>query len=236
MQRLPGLSASFPAHNEEANVEGMIDDLQRVLPLVADRFEIIVVDDGSKDRTFELASAVAQRDSRVKVIRHEVNRGYGAAVWTGLCAGTLEYAFFTDGDRQFDVEQIRELLPYVPEYDVVLGYRVGRQDNVVRILNATAWNLLIRMLLGVSARDIDCAFKLFKRSALQGIQTEAQGAMFSAELLARLAARGIRFREVPVKHLPRLHGVSTGGNPKVILKAFVELLRLYRKLSREKTA
>jgi glycosyltransferase involved in cell wall biosynthesis len=228
--RLPGLSASFPAHNEEDNVEPMIADLLAALPEFAERFEVIVVDDGSRDQTFERASAVAARDPRVRVVRHEVNRGYGAAVWTGLVSGTMEYAFFTDGDRQFDVHQIADLIRALPGHDVVVGYRVNRQDNAIRIANAHAWNWLIRLLFAVPVRDVDCAFKLFDRRVLQGLAIEAGGAMFSSELLARLKSRGARIVEVPVRHLPREKGNASGGNPKVIARAFYELFRLYRKL------
>lgn len=234
--RLPGLSASFPAHNEEDNVEPMIADLLAALPDVAERFEVIVVDDGSRDQTFARASAVAARDPRVRVVRHEVNRGYGAAVWTGLTSGTMEYAFFTDGDRQFDVRQISDLIARLPGHDVVVGYRVNRQDNAVRIMNAHAWNWLIRTLFAVPVRDVDCAFKLFDRRVLAGLAIEAGGAMFSSELLARLKARGARIVEVPVKHLPREKGSASGGNPKVIARAFYELFRLYRKLKQEGAA
>ena len=231
--KLPSLSASFPAHNEEANVEPMVRSLLEALPEFAERFEVIVVDDGSRDRTFEIATRLATEDPRVRVVRHEVNRGYGAAVWTGLQAGTLDYAFFTDGDRQFDVRELGKLVALAPTADVVVGYRVGRKDNAVRILNAHAWNLLIRVLLHVPVRDVDCAFKLFSRRSLDGLEPKAQGAMFSAELLARLVARGARIVEVPVNHLPRLVGTSSGGNPRVILRAFVELIRLYRTLRAE---
>lgn len=233
VSRLPGLSASFPAHNEEDNVGPMIADLLAVLPDVSERFEIIVVDDGSRDATFERACAIAAKEPRVRVVRHPVNRGYGAAVWTGLTTGTLEYAFFTDGDRQFDVRQIGDLVRHLDGNDVVVGYRVDRQDNLVRILNAHAWNWLIRTLFHVPVRDVDCAFKLFDRRVLQGLTIEAGGAMFSSELLARLKARGARIVEVPVRHLPREKGRATGGNPRVIARAFYELFRLYGKLRRE---
>ena len=220
--RLPGLSASFPAHNEEDNVEPMIADLLAALPEFAERFEVIVVDDGSRDRTFDRASAVAARDPRVRVVRHEVNRGYGAAVWTGLVSGTMEYAFFTDGDRQFDVHQIADLIRALPGHDVVVGYRVNRQDNAIRIANAHAWNWLIRLLFGVPVRDVDCAFKLFDRRVLQGLAIEAGGAMFSSELLARLKARGARIVEVPVRHLPREKGSASGGRASLASTAALE--------------
>ena len=231
-RRLPGLSASFPAHDEEDNVGPMIEDLLTALPEFAERFEVIAVDDGSRDRTFERASAIAARDPRVRVVRHEVNRGYGAAVWTGLRSGTMPFAFFTDGDRQFDVRQLGELISRIDDADVVVGWRVDRQDNAVRKANAHAWNWLIRNLLDVPVRDVDCAFKLFRRSALEGVEVESGGAMFSAELLARLVARGARIVEVPVRHLPREHGKSSGGNPRVIARAFKDLFKLYGKLRR----
>jgi len=228
--RLPSLSASFPAHNEEGNVEAMIQNLLDALPELADRFEIIAVDDGSTDATFERATAVAEKDDRVRVVRHEVNRGYGAAVWTGLTSGSMEYAFFTDGDRQFDVRQLAELIPLIGEYDAVVGYRVNRQDNAIRILNAHAWNWLIRTLLHVPVRDVDCAFKLFRRDALRDLRIRSGGAMFSAELLARLVAGGAKIIERPVRHLPRESGRSSGGNPRVIARAFRELFSLYGEL------
>jgi glycosyltransferase involved in cell wall biosynthesis len=231
--RLSGLSASFPAHNEEDNVVPMIESLLAVLPKVAERFEVIVVDDGSRDATHERATAFAARDDRVRVVRHPVNRGYGAAVWTGLCSGTLEYAFFTDGDRQFDVEQISDLIPFLSDHDVVVGYRVDRKDNAVRILNAHAWNWLVRTLFRVPVRDVDCAFKLFRRRVLEGLEIRSGGAMFSAELIARPGARGARIVEVPVRHLPRERGTSSGGDIKVIARAFRELFLLYRELRAE---
>ncbi len=230
--RLPSLSASFPAHNEEDNVEAMIESLLAALPELAERFEIIAVDDGSKDRTFERASAIAAGDPRVRVVRHEVNRGYGAAVWTGLTSGTMEFAFFTDGDRQFDVRQLAELIPFVAQYDAVVGYRVDRQDNAIRILNAHLWNGLIRLLLGVPVRDVDCAFKLFRREALTDLRIVSGGAMFSAELLARLVAGGAKIIEQPVRHLPRESGQSSGGDLRVIARAFRELFQLYGELRR----
>lgn len=233
--KLEGLSVSFPAHNEEDNVVPMIESLLAVLPSMADRFEIIVVDDGSRDRTSERAGAVAARDDRVKVVRHPVNRGYGAAVWTGLQSGTLPYAFFTDGDRQFDVAQIADLIPHIADHDVVVGYRQDRQDNLVRIMNAHAWNWLVRLLFRVPVRDVDCAFKMFRRGILQGVEPRSGGAMFSAELVARLGARGARIAEVPVRHLPREKGSSSGGNPRVIARAFRDLFALYGELKAEQS-
>jgi len=227
----PLVSVLIPARDAAATLPACLASVRRQSE---PRFECIVVDDGSRDATYQRASAIAENDPRIRVVRHPVNRGYGAAVWTGLSTGTLEYAFFTDGDRQFDVRQITDLIAKLDEgYDVVVGYRVDRKDNAIRIANAHAWNWLIRTLLHVPVRDVDCAFKLFDRRVLQGLTIEAGGAMFSAELLARLQARGARIVEVPVRHLPREKGRSSGGNPRVIARAFYELFRLYGKLRRE---
>ena len=231
--RLSGLSASFPAHNEEDNVVPMIDELLAALPQVAEEFEIIVVDDGSRDRTRERAEERARTDPRIRVVHHPVNRGYGAAVWSGLTAGRMPYAFFTDGDRQFDVRQIATLLPQIEGHDAVIGWRVNRQDPLIRRINAHLWNALVRLTFGLAVRDVDCAFKLFRRDILEGLEIHCGGATFSTELLTRVQRRGGRLAQVPVLHRPRTSGAASGGSPRVILRAFRELARLRVELWRE---
>ncbi|TMA46297.1 MAG: glycosyltransferase family 2 protein [Deltaproteobacteria bacterium] len=228
--RLPSLSAFFPAHNEEENLVPMAAALLSVLPAVADEWELVVVDDGSEDATGRLADELAAAHPRVRVVHHRTNRGYGAAVRSGLAAARYDYVFFTDGDHQFDVRQIVRLIPALDRADAVVGYRAHRSDPALRRLNAAGWNLLVRRLLGLPVRDVNCAFKLLRREALAGIILEAEGAMVSAELLARLQARGVRMVEVAVDHFPRRHGMSSGARPRVIVRAFVELARLYRRL------
>jgi len=227
---LSSLSAFFPAHDEEANVVPMAEALLEILPKVAERWELIIVDDGSRDRTPELADQLARTHPGVRVVHHPVNRGYGAAVRSGIAACRFDYVFFTDGDRQFDPAQITALVPQLAQADVVVGYRHARADPLVRRLNAAGWNLLMRALLRLPVRDVNCAFKLFRREALAGIEARADGAMLSAELIARIARRGHRIVEVPVAHLPRRAGTPTGAKPAVILRAFAELLRLRRDL------
>ncbi|HLK10817.1 MAG TPA: glycosyltransferase family 2 protein [Candidatus Binatia bacterium] len=229
---LPSLSAFFPAHNEEGNVVAMVDALRLVLPRVAARWEIVVVDDGSTDRTGALAEDLARRDERVRVVRHAANRGYGGAIKSGLAAARYEWIFYTDGDRQFDPGQITRLIAELGRADVVIGYRHHRADRLVRRLNGVAWNTLVRLLIGLRVRDIDCAFKLLPRAALDGLALEAEGAMISTELLARLKQRGCRIVQVPVDHFPRRTGTPSGGSPLVIARAFAELFRLSRRLRR----
>jgi glycosyltransferase involved in cell wall biosynthesis len=233
VSRLPSISAFFPAYNEEANVTAMVERLTAVLPQVSDDYEIVVVDDGSVDRTAEIATALAAADPRVRLVRHQQNRGYGGALKSGFAAATKQYVFFTDGDGQFDVGEITSLLPYVPQHDVVIGYRIDRAEGGLRRVNAGAWNFLVRNLFGIPSRDVDCAFKLFDRRVFEVVHPEAEGAMISTEILARTVRAGFRVTEVGVHHYPRRHGTPTGANPLVIARAFYELFKLYRRITRE---
>lgn len=232
--RVPGLSVFLPSHNEEGNVERVVRSWTAELPKVADKFEVIVVDDGSRDRTGEIAERLAKADAHVKVVRHPVNRGYGGAVISGVRAATLPYVLLCDGDGQFDPADIERLTPFVPEYDVVAGRRVQRADHLMRRINGRAWTTLVRVLLGITISDIDCGFKLFKREKLEGMELRAHGAMISTELMARLAGRNAKVKEVDVGHLPRLAGEQSGANLKVVARAFKELIALYRELRAER--
>ena len=233
--RLPSLSAFFPAYNEERNVPVMVERMTAVLPRVADDYEIIVVDDGSADRTGAVADELAAHDPHVRAVHHPVNRGYGGALKSGFAASRKAYVFFTDGDGQFDVAEIECLLPFVPEYDVVVGYRLDRVEGGLRKLNAALWNALVRGLFRIPVRDVDCAFKLFKREVFDVIRIEAEGAMISTEMLARAVRAGFRVHEVGVHHFERRHGKPTGANPLVIVRAFYELFKLYRRITSDRS-
>lgn len=229
---LSGVSVFLPCHNEEGNVERVVAALDSELPKVGARHEIIVVDDGSGDRTGEIADRLAAANPRVKVVHHPVNRGYGAAVISGIRACTQPWAVLCDGDGQFEASDIARLAARVPEYDVVAGHRAHRADPLMRRINGKAWTVLMRLLLGIRLRDIDCGLKLFRRDLLEGIDLQARGAMISAELMAQLAGRGARMCEVDVRHLPRLAGEQSGASLKVIARAFKELLLLHGRLRR----
>ncbi len=230
MERLPGLSVFLPAHNEEGNIERVVKGFCAELPKIADAYEVIVVDDGSRDRTGVLADQMAAADSHVKVVHHQVNRGYGGAVISGIRAATMPYVLLSDGDGQFDPADVELLAAKVPEYDVVVGRRIHRADSFLRRLNGRAWTILIRMMFGLRITDMDCGFKLFRRDLLENMDLQAHGAMITTELMARLAGRHARICEVGVKHLPRTAGEQTGANMKVIARAFKELFELYREL------
>lgn len=226
----PGLSAVMPAFNEEANVAGAIQAIVAASDPLFDRLEVIVVDDGSRDHTAEKVRDAALADPRVRLMQHQVNRGYGAAVTTGLRAAALPLVFYTDADLQFDPRQISDLLAKIDDAPIVVGYRRNRQDRWHRKLNAWAWNLLQWMFFGLSVRDVDCAFKLLRREVISAIDLAAEGAFFSSELLLRAKAKGFAIVEVPVDHYPRRAGAPTGARLGVIARAFREMWRLRREL------
>jgi glycosyltransferase involved in cell wall biosynthesis len=223
------LSIFFPTYNEEANIEETVSrtvDVVESSPFV-DEYEILIIDDGSKDQTREISERLERAYPHVRVIRHDTNLGYGAALKSGMAAARMDYVFFTDADLQFDINELQNLLTHVGQYPVVIGYRAPRRDSFMRLVNAWGWNKLNRLLFGLRIRDIDCAFKLFKRSELQKIKLKSKGAMISAETLIRLTRRKVPLKEVPVSHLPRTAGSPTGAKPSVILRAFREMVELY---------
>jgi glycosyltransferase involved in cell wall biosynthesis len=230
--RVPRLSYFFPAHNEEANIEALVAEALETLPTLADAFEIIAVDDGSRDRTGEIADRLAaEHPDLVRVVHHDPNRGYGGALRSGFEASRFDLLAFTDGDRQFRVADIGRLTARLAEADrpdVVVGYRIKRADPLVRILYARSYKLANRIFFGLRVTDVDCACKLFRREALEGVRVESGGAFFSAELLTKIRQAGRSIAEVGVPHYPRLAGSPTGAKPSVIWRAVKDfwMLRL----------
>jgi glycosyltransferase involved in cell wall biosynthesis len=233
MPKVSSLSVFFPCYNEEANVENMVRQAQLVLPEVAEKWEIIPVNDGSKDKTGEIIDRLSKEDPNVHPVQHEKNQGYGGAVISGYNASKCAYAFFTDGDLQFDLREITLLIEKLDEGDLILGYRKNRRDAWHRKLNAFLWGSLVKFLFGFQVRDVDCAFKLIKRRVMDKVQLTAGGAMVSTELLARANRAGFRFVEVGVTHYPRRAGTQTGAKLSVILRAFKELFKLYGKIKNQ---
>ena len=228
--RLPGLSFFFPARNEELNVQPSVARALEVLPAYADRLEVTIVDDGSTDRTGEIAGTLSREDPRVRVIHHMPGRGYGGAVRAGLAGATQPFVAFTDGDLQFDVADFGRLAAAMEGgVDAVIGYRIKRADPWRRLVIAAVYNLVIRILFAGGWRDVDCGFKLFRADVFTRVPLErvrSNGAFFSAELLINLRARGVVMREVGLPHHPRLHHEPKGAPPRVILKAIRDLLLL----------
>lgn len=226
----------MPAHNEAENIVGVLNEAVSVLESIEPDYEIVVVDDGSKDDTANLVHQFAETHERVRLVRHPVNQGYGAAVWTGLTSSTGERRFFTDSDAQFKLDELRLLLQEMPPADFVAGYRIDRQDPWMRKLNGWGWTSLVNLLFGYAARDVDCAFKLMRREVIESLPVHSRGATFSAELLVRARRAGFVFREVGVTHLPRTKGSPSGAKLHVILRAFKELLLLWNELRADREA
>ncbi len=213
----------MPCFNEAEVLAEVLRGAVAVLPEFVSEFEIIVVDDGSSDNTASVAERFAERNDCVRLVRHTMNRGYGAAVSSGLRAAHGELVCFTDGDGQFNLLDLPQLLVEAQDSDVVIGYRHQRADNGIRRFNARSWKWLMRALIGLRVRDLDCAFKLFPRWVVEQLQLTADGACISAEILAQCFRGGVTVSEVPVNHFPRAAGKATGGNFKVVAKAFREL-------------
>jgi len=229
------VSAVLPAYNEEAVIEATVRHVAGVLASLVDEFEVVVTNDGSKDATGAALAALQHDPSvRLRVVTHEVNHGYGAALASGFDAAKKDLIFMTDGDKQFDVREIGGFLAAMDDStDLVIGWRRHRADPLIRLFNAWGWKQLVNGLFGYTARDVDCAFKLFRRGVWERVQIHAHGATFSAELLIKSRRLGFRIVELPVSHFPRTTGSATGARPAVILRALQELFRLWRDLDRQ---
>ncbi len=220
------ISVFFPCYNEQDNITRVVEQALTVLEKLNADFEVIIVNDGSSDSTGQIAEEIAGQKDRVKVVHHRTNLGYGAALQSGFKAATKELVFYTDGDGQFDINEMPPLLRLMEQYDIVSCYRLNRQDNLVRKINGWCWTKLVCLLFGMKIRDIDCAFKLYKREIFDNIKVVSTGALIDAEILARAVRKGYRVTQQGIHHYPRTAGAQTGANLRVILRAFKELLRL----------
>ncbi|WP_236022841.1 glycosyltransferase family 2 protein [Dictyobacter formicarum] len=227
------LSVVLPAYNEEAVIEKTVTTVATALRKWTDNFEIIVVNDGSKDHTRDIIERLIGDEPRVRLMHHSQNRGYGAALITGFHTVSKDLVFFMDADGQFDIYDLERFFPLIEKFDAVLGYRNPRHDPWIRKLNAWGWKQLVHLVLGVRVRDLDCAFKLYRSEFFQTLTLETRGAMINAEILYKFKRAGHTYAEVGVKHLPRREGQATGAKPAVIVKALRELVFYARKWKRE---
>ncbi|MHC4115054.1 MAG: glycosyltransferase family 2 protein [Planctomycetota bacterium] len=228
------ISIFFPCYNEKDNVSSVVKKALAVGEKLKADFEVIIVNDGSSDATGQIADELAGENSRVKVVHHPRNLGYGAALQSGFKAAQKEFVFYTDGDGQFDINEMPPLLPLLKEYDIVSCYRLNRQDSFMRKINGWAWTKLVCLLFGMRVDDVDCAFKLYKREIFDNIELASSGALIDTEILARATNKGYTIVQRGVHHYPRLAGRQTGANLRVILRAFKELFRLRSQIRRGK--
>ena len=232
---MPTISLAMPAHNEAENIEPLLAEAVPALAAVSDDYEIIVVDDGSKDDTAAVTRRLMATEPHLRLVQHPVNLGFGAAVLTGFTSATKDWIFYTDADRQFVLAELANFIPWCDRADIIAGYRAPRRDPFLRVLYGKGWSMLGTLLFGYTVRDVDCGFKLLRRQIIQELAPHiaSRGATFSLEWLVRAKRAGYRFAELPVTHRPRLAGSQSGANPRVIIRAFRELARLRVRLWRE---
>lgn len=232
--KLDKLSVFFPAYNEEENIKSTVEFALRILPSVAKKWEVIIVNDGSTDKTLTIAKDLSKRNKGVRVVNHEVNRGYGAAFKSGFYNARFPWITFTDADGQFDFSEIDRFIKTQRETnaDLVIGYYKNRQVPFIRKLNSFLWQAVVYLLFGLKVRDIDCGFKLVSKRVIDKIPKlkSERGAFISSEFLIKAQKKGFKIVEIPVSHYPRKAGKATGANIDVIIQSFVDLFKLWRKL------
>lgn len=226
--KVPQLSIFFPFWNEEKNIENVIIKAISVAEKVAQKWEIIIVDDGSSDRTLDIAKRLTKEFKNVRLVSHQPNRGYGAALKDGFRSASYNIVAFIDGDGQFDFSQVTKFLEKMEDADIVIGYRKKRRDNITRhtlMYLLKAWDLVF---FGLYFKDIDCGFKMFRREALDAIMPlQSEGAMITTEILVKARLKRLRIVEVEVLHYPRKYGDQSGGNLYVVIRAILESFTLW---------
>jgi len=226
--KLESISAFFPAYNDAATIGGLVEKTFELLKASGREFEILVVNDGSRDATPRVLERLQkQYGAAFRVVHHPVNRGYGAALRSGFGAATKELVFYTDGDGQYDPAELAALLPHMkPSVGLVNGYKTRRSDPFHRIFIGTTYNTIVSVAFGLRVRDIDCAMKVFRREVFDGLRLDADGPFLSAELLIKLRARGVKMAQVGVNHYPRAAGQNTGASFRKIVRTFGDLAKL----------
>lgn len=230
------LSVFFPAYNEEKNIKNTVQKAVGVLKRIADKWEIIVVDDGSKDKTGEIVKRLMAHEPRISLITHTPNRGYGAALKSGFYNAKYTWIAFTDADGQFDFSEITKFFEKQRQTgaDLVIGYYLKRAVPFYRILGSKLWELAVFLLFGLKVKDIDCGFKLIHKKVIEKIPKleSERGPFISSELLIKAKKSGFKIAQIGVHHYPRRAGKATGANLRVILSGLKDLIRLKAKLGR----
>lgn len=228
MNKLPELSIFFPFWNEEKNVKNVVESAIPIAGEIASEWEILIIDDGSKDRTFEIGTDLSKKHKNIRVISHSPNRGYGAALREGFSNAKYKYVVFTDGDGQFDFGEVTKFVEKIGNSDMVIGYRKKRRDSIARHILMNLLKLWDFIFFGFYFTDIDCGFKMFKKDALEKIMPlRSEGAMITTEILAKSKLKKLKINEVEVNHYPRKFGVQSGANIPVIVRAMLESFILW---------
>lgn len=225
------LSVFFPAYYDEKNIGKVVHKTVEVLEgLKLKDYEITVIEDGSPDKTGEAADELALKYPKVKVIHHLKNIGYGATLWEGFTSAGFDYVFYSDGDNQFDLEELKKVVALIPYTDIVVGYRKKKQYSTYRKFTSFIYNFILRWSFGIDFIDIDCAFKLFPRKLFEQIKVNTKDAFIDAEIMIRAHLLGYKATEIGIKHLPRLDGISTAARPSIILRTIKEIYQFRKEI------
>ncbi len=228
---LKSLSVFMPAFNEEDSIASTVEGVVKVLKTMNLDWEVLVVDDGSKDKTAEVVKGLEKKFPGVKLVSHPKNKGYGHALKTGFASAKYPWVAFVDSDGQFDFAEVKKLAAKTGEADVILGYRLNRADPFQRRIFTWGWKMLAMVLLGLNVRDYSCGFKLIKKKVIEDISPiESEEKVTQIEMLIKAKKRGYKFAEVGVHHYARTAGVPTGANLSVVLTSFNDMLKLWKKL------
>jgi len=223
------LSVFFPAYYDEKNIGKVVDAAVVVLEeLKLKDYEIIIIEDGSPDKTGEVADKLAEKYQKVRVIHHIKNLGYGATLKDGFLNAKLDYVFYTDGDNQFDLYEMKKFVALIPFSDIVVGYRKHKQYSLYRKFTSLSYNYLLKLIFNIHYWDIDCAFKLFRTELFRKITINSVDAFIDAEIMLKAKLLNYSVTEIGVMHLPRVDGISTGARPSVIFRTIREVFD-YRK-------
>lgn len=228
------LSVFLPIYNEEANIKKTFKNVKDNLVKNVSQWEIILVDDGSKDKTPKICDDLAKGDKRVRVIHHNPNQGYGGSFKTGMYAAKYQWISFIDSDGQFDFSEISKFIKTQQKTgaDLVIGYYLGRKVSFLRKLNSRIWQTIVFILFGLNVRDIDCGFKLISKKVIDTIPKleSTRGAFISSEFLIKAQKAGFKIVEIGASHYPRKQGEATGAKLEVIIQSFVDLFNLWKKI------
>ncbi|MCA9750884.1 MAG: glycosyltransferase family 2 protein [Gemmatimonadetes bacterium] len=221
------ISVVLPAYNEQDNIERQVVSVDDVLrEMRFDDYEVVVVDDGSKDRTRAVCEELQSRVPKLRLLVHEVNQGYAKALRTGFTSAAMPLVFYTDADNQFDVHELKNLLAAIDDYDIVCGFRIYRFDPFSRLVLSWGYNLIVRVLFRIRVRDVDCAFKLFRREVFDRIQIESKKFFVDTEILAKASKIGLKMTEIGVRHYPRTAGEST-VRPSHVISTLSEIASMW---------
>jgi glycosyltransferase involved in cell wall biosynthesis len=226
-KKLKSLSVFFPVFNEEENLEKLAVESLEIIPQIAQKYEIIFVNDGSTDNSRKVIEKLRRNNNNIRLINHPKNLGYGECLKTGIKNSKYEWIFWTDADLQFRLKELNKFIKFIDKKEAIIGFRKERAEGLKREINARLFKFYIDLLFRLNVKDIDCAFKLIKAEELKDLELNSGSAFTSAEILYRLKKNGVKFKEIGVKHYPRLFGKATGSNLKVILKACYEAMHSY---------